>query len=129
MTALPDKDDQSTTTSNKVDLEEINYLRDRVRKLLDAKDQAYTERNRLVAFLARVAYNRGHVVSVTKTEIEGWDPAWHNCVYVELPHGQVSWHFHEDDAHLFKGLPVRHHPWDGHTTEEKYARIADCDWL
>jgi hypothetical protein len=129
MTALPDKDDQSTTTSNKVDLEEINYLRDRVRKLLDAKDQAYTERNRLVAFLARVAYNRGHVVSVTKTEIEGWESAWHNCVYVELPHGQASWHFHEDDAHLFKDLPVRHHPWDGHTTEEKYARIADCSWL
>lgn len=39
------------------------------------------------------------------------DPEW--CVaFIELPTGQVSWH-----------MPPHPNPWDGHTTEEKYARI------
>jgi hypothetical protein len=33
-------------------------------------------------------------------------------VYIELPTGQVSWH-----------MPEHPIPYDGHTTEQKYARI------
>lgn len=81
-------------------------------------DAVYTERNRLVALLARL-YPSG----LKTTVISGWDPEWHGCVYIDLPTGQASWHFHDSDAHLFAGLPPYAGEWDGHSTEEKYARI------
>lgn len=84
-----------------------------------AKDAAYRERNQLVALLARL-YPSG----IAQTPIEGWDPAWHGCVYIDLPTGQASWHFHTSEAHLFADLPPYAGSWDGHTTEEKYQRVA-----
>ena len=81
-------------------------------------DEAYTERNRVVALLA-TCFPAG----IARTAIEGWDPAWHGCVYIDLPTGQASWHYHDRDAHLFAKLPPYAGKWDGHTTEEKYARI------
>lgn len=79
----------------------------------------YTERNRLVAFLAR-CFPSG----LRNTDIPDWDPVWHGCVLIDTPEGQLSWHYHEDDAHLFAGLPKYEKPWDGHTTAEKYERLA-----
>lgn len=84
------------------------------------RDSVYSERNRVVAVLARL-----FPAGLTKTAIAGWDPEWHGCVYIDLPTGQASWHFHDRDAHLFAGLPVYTKPWDGHTTEEKYARLEE----
>jgi hypothetical protein len=81
-------------------------------------DAAYLERNKLVALLARVFPS-----GIKKTAIEGWDPSWHNCVYIDLPSGQASWHYHDREAHLFEGLPAYRGEWDGHSTEEKYARV------
>ena len=81
-------------------------------------DEAYTERNRLVAFLAWL-YPSG----LKKTAIPGWEPEWHGCVYVDTPAGQMSWHYHDRDAYLFAGLPDYPGVWDGHTTEQKYARL------
>lgn len=82
------------------------------------KDAAYLERNRLVALLARI-YPSG----LARTAIEGWSPEWHNCVYIDSPAGQLSWHYHDEHAHLFAGLPAYQKAWDGHTTEAKYDRI------
>ncbi len=79
----------------------------------------YCERNKLVAALARF-YPSG----TRKTAIEGWDPEWHGCVFIDTPQGQMSWHFHDSEAHLFAGLPAYTKPWDGHTTDEKYKRLA-----
>lgn len=81
-------------------------------------DDAYTERNRLVAYLASV-YPSG----IKKTAIPGWDPVWHNCVFIDTPTGQMSWHYHDDDAELFAHLPTYVGTWDGHTTPEKYERL------
>lgn len=81
-------------------------------------DRAYSERNRLVAYLAR-CFPSG----LRKTDIPGWDPCWHNCVFIDTPAGQMSWHFHDDDASLFEALPPYEKPWDGHTTDEKYDRL------
>jgi hypothetical protein len=92
---------------------------DHIEALEAARDGAYTERNRLVAFLASI-YSSG----VKKTAIPGWDESWHGCVYIDLPVGQASWHFHDSEAHLFAHLPPYEGEWDGHTTEEKYERIA-----
>ena len=87
--------------------------------LKERKDGAYLERNRVVAALARLFPS-----GVTRTAIEGWSEDWHGCVYIDLPTGQVSWHFHDSQAHLFDGLPQYAGTWDGHNTEEKYQRLA-----
>ena len=82
------------------------------------KNQVYHERNQLVALLARI-YPSG----IKRTEIEGWDPAWHGCVYIDTPAGQASWHYHDNEAHLFADLPSYLGIWDGHSTEQKYRRL------
>jgi hypothetical protein len=92
---------------------------DALRDMAARKDAAYYERNQVVAALAK-CFPSG----VARTAIEGWSEDWHGCVYIDLPTGQASWHFHDSQAHLFAGLPAYTKPWDGHTTEEKYARLA-----
>lgn len=88
------------------------------------KDAAYLERNQCVALIARMSLALGLRVCVTKTAISGWSEDWHGCVYITLPTGQVSWHFHDSQAHLFAGLPTGAESWDGHDTPEKYRRVA-----
>lgn len=97
----------------------IDYAAACVRGMEARKDAAYLERNQVVAALAK-AFPSG----VARTAIEGWSEDWHGCVYVDLPTGQASWHFHDSQANLFDGLPQYHGDWDGHTTEEKYRRLA-----
>jgi len=86
------------------------------------KHQAYRERNRLVAFLAK-CYPAGLAV----TKIEGWDAEWHGCVYVDTPAGQMSWHVHDSELQQFNFLGAYTKPWDRHTTEEKYDRLTRLD--
>jgi hypothetical protein len=83
------------------------------------KDAAYLERNQVVAALAK-CFPSG----VARTAIEGWSEDWHGCVYIDLPTGQASWHFHDSQAYLFDGLQLYTKAWDGHSTEEKYRRLA-----
>lgn len=97
----------------------VLQLQDKLHEMRDRKDQAYLERNRVVAALARL-FPSGRAT----TAIEGWSPEWHGCVYIDLPTGQVSWHFHDSQAFLFEDLPPYTKPWDGHTTPEKYRRLA-----
>jgi hypothetical protein len=87
--------------------------------LIAAKDAAYLERNQVVAALAKL-YPSG----TARTPIEGWNPEWHGCVYIDLPTGQVSWHYHDSQAYLFAHLPPYAGQWDGHDTPEKYRRLA-----
>jgi hypothetical protein len=105
--------------------DEISKLKARAKYWHDIGTQAradisgvYTERNRLVAALA-VFYPSGRA----KTAIEDWDKSWHNCVYIDLPTGQCSWHFQDSEMHLFKHLPRYRRKLDGHTTDEKYDRL------
>ena len=86
------------------------------------RNGAYRERAQLVAWAAAVYKS-------------GWntDPAWPDwrIVFVDSPAGQLSWHVAPDDWGLFEH--VKHDPamvWDGHTTEQKYERIAELvKWL
>lgn len=92
-----------------------------VDELKETIGNAYLERNRLVAVLASL-YPSG----TKRTDIPGWDPEWHNCVYVDIPGcGQVSWHYHDNDAFLFDCLPAYEGGWDGHTTDEKYEKLSE----
>ena len=76
----------------------------------------YTERAQLVALLAALYPSSWEY---TDPQAEGWP-----VVYVELPTGQASWHISPDDWPLFSHVPRNPAAqWDGHTTEQKYARI------
>lgn len=88
------------------------------------KDGAYEERNRVVAALARAALAAGWRAGLARTAIEGWSDDWHGCVYIETPEGQLSWHYHDSQAWMFADLPAYNAAWDGHTTPEKYQRLA-----
>lgn len=83
------------------------------------KDAAYYERNQVVAALAK-CFPSGKA----RTAIDGWSEDWHGCVYIDLPTGQVSWHYHDSQSHLFDSIPHYLSAWDGHDTVEKYRRLA-----
>ena len=85
---------------------------------VEAKNRAYEERNRVVALLAAL-----FPASLERDPAEPRDE-WSWVVLIELPAGQVSWHFDADLLPLFAHVP-RHagRRWDGHTTEQKYDRV------
>jgi hypothetical protein len=93
-----------------------------IARLREDKNSAYFERNNLVAALARV-YPSG----IRRTSIEGWDDDWHGCCFIDLPSGQISYHYHNSHAHLFEGLSPYETPWDGHDKDTVHARLAAID--
>lgn len=74
-----------------------------------ANDQHYDTRYALITAALVVAAILRYPYGV---RIDPENPEW-AVVFIELPTGQVSWH-----------LPQHIHPWDGHTTAEKFQRIA-----
>ena len=97
-----------------------------VDRLRAQRDGAYAERNQVVALLARMALAlgwraglRGHEPDPDPT----WDDDWKNVVVIDLPAGQVTWHYHDGDRPLFASLPSYPASWDGHDTPEKYRRV------
>lgn len=96
-------------------------LKAKVAELEKVKDGAYSERNQLVAALSKVfpASLERH-----PEDDKDWEDDWRWIVFIDLPAGQCSWHLHDSElprfAHLKRG---KGRAWDGHTTEEKYARL------
>lgn len=99
-----------------------------------SKNQAYTERNHLVAFLSCLYPSH---LSRHDEDDETWDREWLSivCVHAYMPEStdviQMTWHIH--DSHLPLFFHLRLDPtctWDGHTTDEKYARLERLSkWL
>ena len=101
-------------------------LCDQVAELTATKDGAYKERNQVVALLARMWCREelGKAGLARHDENDAsWEKDWMNIVIIDLPTGQVSWHFHDSDMPLFVGLPDYPGKWDGHSTPEKYRRV------
>lgn len=98
---------------------ELESAKDEIARLMLDKNQAYTERNMMVAALAHL-----FPAGLKQTDIPGWDEEWHNCVFIDTPAGQLSWHYHDMEASLFADLPPYWGEWDGHSTPEKYARLT-----
>lgn len=93
-----------------------------VERLSRSRDEAYTERNALVAALSKVFPSSLEQHDPTDTS---WDPEWLTIIAIELPTGQATWHIHDRERDMFSHLrPREGYAWDGHTTAEKYARIA-----
>ncbi|WP_106435674.1 hypothetical protein [Streptomyces sp. TOR3209] len=87
------------------------------------RDGAYRERAHLVALLA--ALTDGAVISYARDVDE---PGW-QIVYLTLGGHQATWHISPRDADLFAhvervDVEDPRAQWDGHTTEQKYERIA-----
>lgn len=93
-----------------------------------SRDAAYFERNQVVAWAARMSQALGYKVRVTKTVIHEWAPEWHNCIFIRTPAGQVSWHFHDRESELFAEFSRANVEWDGHSTPQKYERIAQAKY-
>ena len=99
-------------------LNKQNTVVDNLRK---SKDEAYRERNKLVAFVSTMFPSFLGKHEETDTT---WHKEWMNIVYIELPTGQISWHLHDSDVDLFSHLEFDEtKKWDGHSTEEKYDRL------
>lgn len=73
-----------------------------------AHDTQYAERYVLVFRAIPLALAAGYRAGV---RIDDAEPGW-PVAYIELPTGQVSWH-----------MPEHEHPFDGHSTDEKYQRV------
>jgi len=55
-----------------------------------------------------------------------FEPGWQNCVMIDLPTGQISWHIKDSEEDWFsedRMMRAYTGEWDGHTTEEKYQRV------
>ncbi|MFD6552768.1 hypothetical protein [Streptomyces sp. NPDC058398] len=78
-------------------------------------DAVYRERAHLVAHLAAV-------YPATIGYSDPSEPEW-AVVSINLPTGQVTWHVAPDDMDLFAHVDRGVEAWDGHDTEEKYARL------
>lgn len=91
------------------------------------RDAAYTERARLVAFLAALYPSR-----ITAVDSPEWP-----IVTVLTPAGQMTWHISRTDVHLFAHVPTDADPtrqgdlwaWDNHTTDTKHERLAQLTQL
>lgn len=81
-------------------------------------DQVYEERARLVAFLAAC------YPASWGTDADAGDD-W-RVILIDTPQGQLSWHISYRDVALFEASRVAPdgHTWDGHTTVQKYLRLA-----
>ena len=93
----------------------------------ERKRVAYAERNQLVRALSKCfpAWLERH----PDEDVE-WEDDWRWIVFIQAPAGQMSWHIHDSELYWFSRLERRDgNSWDGHTTEEKYKRLADIEPL
>ncbi|MER8197079.1 hypothetical protein ABTY00_24315 [Streptomyces microflavus] len=82
---------------------------------IDPLSAVYRERAHLVAHLAAV-----YPAAIGTDPNE---PDW-PVLFIETDAGQLSWHIAPDDVPLFAHVPRSDSSvWDGHTTEQKYARL------
>jgi hypothetical protein len=101
----------------------------RCHQLTEEKHGAYTERDKCVSLIARIAQAMGLPAGIERhpDDDQTWDDEWRNIIRIDLPAGQVSWHIRDDELPLFSFLQPYNGEWDGHDTEEKYRRVLSCE--
>lgn len=102
------------------------------------KNQAYWERNQLVAALSKVFPS--HLCRHPDEDKE-WENDWRWIVCIHIPvlhrgpsiavanpdwieETQVTWHIHDSEKPLFDHLEIKDNHWDGHSSETKYQRLS-----
>jgi len=108
--------------------------------LIEAKDNAYWERDQLVCALSKLypSWLERHPESD-----KSWEDDWRWIVFIVIPGKEVywemkyvqggfrvkkprqlSWHIHDSELPEFMHLKYKTgNSWDGHTTKEKYERL------
>lgn len=99
--------------------QKVAALTSRMSELERENMDLYSQRTMLVAGLAK-CFPSG----IRRTDIPDWHPEWHGCCYINLPAGQISFHYHNRDAHYFHNFPAYAKPFDGHTKREVEIRIG-----
>lgn len=117
----PDRDDISSGFLAELAAKEITAYRSDEMALRDGRNLAYEERNRLVSVLSK--FWPSHLCLHPDSD-KAWDPEWLTIVCIHSPVGQLTWHIHDDHRLLFAHLQVSDGHWDGHTSADKYARLA-----
>jgi len=124
--------DEADANSKKCceDYHKIKSERDAMR---EQKDNAYTERNRVVSALATAMIQLGHKAFIMphKSDDADWGE-WQNVVCIEIDgFGQFTWHIHDRHLPIFSQLKhVDENVWDGHDTEDKYTRLNSvAKWM
>ena len=86
-------------------------------------EQVYGERNLIAQAFAAVMEELGWHVA---WGVDPAEPDW-PVLYVQTTHGQVSWHIPKAERIYEPSHLCGHGPmvWDGHTPDEKAARLAD----
>lgn len=80
-------------------------------------DSLYRERAHLLALLT--THYPSHIQADTA------EPDW-PVLHISLPTGQCTWHLSDADLDLFEHVRTDTvETWDGHTNEEKYARVDE----
>ena len=92
-----------------------------IESLRAQKDAAYQERDMLVAALSKEF--DAHLCRHPDEDAD-WDNDWRWIVCVHLPTGQATWHIHDSELSMFAHLRRGENHWDGHSTDEKYRRLA-----
>lgn len=114
-----------TSTFDKIDT--VDELNEKIVQLTKQKNGAYWERNQLVAALSKLLPAG---LGKHDPNDKEWEDDWRNIVYIIGigPHFelvQMSWHIHDSELPMFSHLKFDPDiKWDGHTTEEKYKRLA-----
>ncbi len=90
------------------------------------RDGAYRERAHLLAWLATL--HQDHAVLAPAIDIDDEDGWW--LFFLTIAGRQLSWHIAPRDVPLFDhvqrvDVADPRAQWDGHTTDEKYQRIAE----
>lgn len=87
------------------------------------KDKAYRERNEVVAGLAKAIVAMGGRAGKKKNPIEGWNPEWFNCVYIELPTNATTKNIGGPEVEAVRYRKVQ--PLKG--TEMGRFLVSECD--
>lgn len=89
--------------------------------LVEQKDNAYSERNKCVALIVRMAIALG--LKAGRWYHEGEEEGWGWIVCVCLPTGWVDWHVPDSEVSSLEDIPVIEKEWEGYSTDEKYSRV------
>ena len=99
-------------------------------ELIGIKNQAYSERNKILAAFAWLIQNKGckfpcrvFLAHHPDTD-ESWEDDWRNILVIQPYNDQMAWHIHDSEMPLFHGIHQNlGYVWDGHTTEQKYQLL------
>ncbi len=119
---------QTTPAQDEANRQKVRDLIETVEVLKAEKNSAYSERNKCVVGLMLMAKALGFKTGVAQHDPfdTEWEDDWRNIAVIELPTGQITWHFHDSEVHLLKSFnKLSNYKWDGHTTEEKYRRLLE----